>query len=212
MINKSVTLASFDDRLAARAMDGLIILPIAVGIFMVLLLKLFPTISLESVVQNNNPALENGLTLANICLSIFTSVYFIYFTAIQSATPGKKILKLAVISQKEGKLTLWQIITRETWAKFLSGIFYLGYIWMLLDKNNQTWHDKLAGTVVLRYGDNRRTKKVIFGVTALLLGIWLIIGIFIIRSVIKDMNTKQLLLPKQFLEQLLPPTPPPLVT
>ncbi len=27
---------------------------------------------------------------------------------------------------------------------------YLGYLWMLWDKRNQTWHDKIAGTVVVK--------------------------------------------------------------
>ena len=36
-------------------------------------------------------------------------------------------------------------------AHVLSQIFcYLGYLWMLWDKRNQTWHDKIAGTVVVK--------------------------------------------------------------
>ena len=36
-------------------------------------------------------------------------------------------------------------------AHVLSQFFcYLGYLWMLWDKRNQTWHDKIAGTVVVK--------------------------------------------------------------
>jgi len=28
-------------------------------------------------------------------------------------------------------------------------ILYLGYLWMLWDKENQTWHDKMANDVVV---------------------------------------------------------------
>jgi uncharacterized RDD family membrane protein YckC len=28
-------------------------------------------------------------------------------------------------------------------------IFYLGYLWMLWDPQQQTWHDKLVGTTVV---------------------------------------------------------------
>ena len=36
-------------------------------------------------------------------------------------------------------------------AGFISGqICYLGYLWMLWDGKNQTWHDKVAGTFVVR--------------------------------------------------------------
>jgi uncharacterized RDD family membrane protein YckC len=27
---------------------------------------------------------------------------------------------------------------------------FLGFLWALWDKNNQTWHDKIAGTEVIR--------------------------------------------------------------
>jgi uncharacterized RDD family membrane protein YckC len=34
---------------------------------------------------------------------------------------------------------------------FFSGLFcYLGYLWMLWDKNSQTWHDKMVNTVVVK--------------------------------------------------------------
>jgi uncharacterized RDD family membrane protein YckC len=36
-------------------------------------------------------------------------------------------------------------------AHVLSQFFcYLGYLWMLWDKRKQTWHDKIAGTVVVK--------------------------------------------------------------
>ena len=39
----------------------------------------------------------------------------------------------------------------------VSSIFCgLGYIWAIFDKNNQTWHDKLAGTYVVRKDKERQ--------------------------------------------------------
>jgi uncharacterized RDD family membrane protein YckC len=36
-------------------------------------------------------------------------------------------------------------------ARILSGlVFGLGYLWMLWDPRKQTWHDKIANTVVVR--------------------------------------------------------------
>jgi len=29
-------------------------------------------------------------------------------------------------------------------------IFYLGYLWMLWDDKQQTWHDKVVGSIVVR--------------------------------------------------------------
>jgi uncharacterized RDD family membrane protein YckC len=42
-------------------------------------------------------------------------------------------------------------IGRQLFAMIISSyVFYLGYLWMLWDSQNQTWHDKVAGTFVVR--------------------------------------------------------------
>ena len=38
-------------------------------------------------------------------------------------------------------------------------LFGLGFFWIAIDKRNQSLHDKLAGTVVIK---NRQTEKVVF--------------------------------------------------
>ncbi len=66
-------------------------------------------------------------------------------------TPGKMALNLKIVDAKTGqKLTLGQSIGRY-FAYILSTIpLCLGYIWVAFDKRKQSWHDKLAGTVVIR--------------------------------------------------------------
>jgi uncharacterized RDD family membrane protein YckC len=32
---------------------------------------------------------------------------------------------------------------------FISGILFLGFLWVLLDSRRQGWHDKIAGTFVI---------------------------------------------------------------
>jgi uncharacterized RDD family membrane protein YckC len=40
---------------------------------------------------------------------------------------------------------------RTLFAQIISSaICYLGYLWMLWDKDKQTWHDKIVGTVVVK--------------------------------------------------------------
>jgi uncharacterized RDD family membrane protein YckC len=29
-------------------------------------------------------------------------------------------------------------------------VFFVGFLWIILDRDKQTWHDKIAGTVVVR--------------------------------------------------------------
>jgi len=75
----------------------------------------------------------------------------IWFWLRFSGTPGKMVLKLKIVDAGTGnKLTFGQAIGRY-FAYILSAIpFFLGYIWVGFDKRKQSWHDKLAGTVVIR--------------------------------------------------------------
>ena len=75
----------------------------------------------------------------------------IWFWLRFSGTPGKMALKLKIVDAGTGnKLTFGQAIGRY-FAYMLSAIpFFLGYIWVGFDKRKQGWHDKLAGTVVIR--------------------------------------------------------------
>jgi len=42
-------------------------------------------------------------------------------------------------------------VLRESIGKYISEfVFCLGYLWMLWDADQQTWHDKIAGTTVER--------------------------------------------------------------
>jgi len=44
----------------------------------------------------------------------------------------------------------WRAFVRILVANFSLLFFGLGFLWMLWDKNSQTWHDKAAGSVVVK--------------------------------------------------------------
>jgi len=68
-----------------------------------------------------------------------------------NTTLGKRLVKIKVISVSGEKLSLIQIIIRETIGRMISGSFGgLGYLWALWDENKQTWHDKIANTYVIK--------------------------------------------------------------
>ncbi len=67
------------------------------------------------------------------------------------ATPGKMALKLKIVDAKSGnKLSLGQAIGR--YFAYIPAVLPLGLglIWVGIDSKKQGWHDKLAGTVVIR--------------------------------------------------------------
>jgi uncharacterized RDD family membrane protein YckC len=79
------------------------------------------------------------------------SVAVVLFWLYRQATPGKMLLSLRVVDAKTGgSLTVAQSIVRYL-GYFVSTIpLGLGLIWVAFDPRKQGWHDKLAGTVVVR--------------------------------------------------------------
>jgi uncharacterized RDD family membrane protein YckC len=69
----------------------------------------------------------------------------------QGQTPGKQLLKLRVIRENGRRAGFGTMLLRELIGKLISAfIFMLGFVWILIDKDNQGWHDKLASTFVVQ--------------------------------------------------------------
>jgi uncharacterized RDD family membrane protein YckC len=100
-------------------------------------------------------ALADGVTLtgpANILLSyVLPAVVVIAFWSSKRATPGKMVIGARIVDARTGAApSLRQNVVRYL-GYFLSTFFLLlGFIWIAFDKKKQGWHDKLAGTVVVR--------------------------------------------------------------
>lgn len=84
---------------------------------------------------------------------ILPAIAVIIFWTYRSATPGKMVLKLKIVDAKTGgKPSTARFIGRYL-AYYVSAIpLLLGLIWVGIDKRKQGWHDKLAGTVVIKEG------------------------------------------------------------
>ena len=82
---------------------------------------------------------------------IFPAIAIIIFWTYKSATPGKMAMKLTIVDAKSGnKPSTVQFIIRY-FGYYVSMLpVFLGIIWVGIDKRKQGFHDKLAGTVVLR--------------------------------------------------------------
>ncbi len=77
--------------------------------------------------------------------------YMAYFEGTPSGqTVGKRVLNIRVIDfNTGGPIGFGRGVIRNI-SRILSGIpIYLGYFWMIWDSQNQTWHDKLATTIVV---------------------------------------------------------------
>lgn len=90
------------------------------------------------------------------------AVAVVVFWLYKQATPGKMAVSARVVDAKTGNtLTVGQSIGRYL-GYFVSAIpLGLGLIWVAFDPKKQGWHDKLAGTVVIR-SKNRGPEPVKF--------------------------------------------------
>ena len=82
---------------------------------------------------------------------ILPAIAVIILWIYKSATPGKMLTGLIIVDAKTGeKPSTRQFIVRYL-GYYVSIIpLSLGIIWVGIDKRKQGWHDKLAGTVVIK--------------------------------------------------------------
>ncbi|KLT21623.1 putative membrane RDD family protein [Wolbachia endosymbiont of Armadillidium vulgare str. wVulC] len=90
------------------------------------------------------------LILNQIIQFIMLFSYVVYMWIRFGATPGKFLLGLRVVNAKTfEKLTLKQATKRFFSFILSTAPLFLGFIWSSFDKRCQTWHDKIADTVVV---------------------------------------------------------------
>ena len=85
----------------------------------------------------------------SLVMIVFLIIAIIFFA--RGTTPGKRILGMWVINEDGNRSGFFTMLVRETVGKFISGlVLSLGFIWILIDRDNQGWHDKLMSTYVVQ--------------------------------------------------------------
>jgi uncharacterized RDD family membrane protein YckC len=89
-------------------------------------------------------------TASNLCLIASIAYYTLLEGGARGQTVGKMAVGIRVIDLARGG----PIGPGRAFIRWLGRIVstipvYLGYFWMLWDKEKQTWHDKMAGSVVV---------------------------------------------------------------
>jgi len=79
----------------------------------------------------------------------FDIAYFTYFHGTTGRTPGKMLLGLQVVSEDGTPISFGIAFLRAVGYLVSGALFNLGFIWVAFDKRKQSWHDKIAGTVVI---------------------------------------------------------------
>jgi len=86
---------------------------------------------------------------------VLPAVAVVLFWIYRSATPGKMVFHLVIVDANSGgKPSTGQLICRYL-GYYVSMIpLFMGFIWVGIDSRKQGWHDKLAGTMVVRKKPN----------------------------------------------------------
>jgi uncharacterized RDD family membrane protein YckC len=132
--------AGFWIRFVALVIDGLIV-GIPGGIIVTLLVALVGKDATGVII-----VLYGLFILAEIA-------YFVYFwSRPDGQTLGMKVFNLRVVKTDGSPLTVGGAIVRYVGYIVDSIIFGLpiGYLWAAFDKDKQAWHDKMAGTYVIK--------------------------------------------------------------
>jgi uncharacterized RDD family membrane protein YckC len=98
--------------------------------------------------------LSNAATgaLALFALFAWWPLYYIGCWAGSGRTLGYRVAGLQLVKSDGTHPDLGTSMVRFMGACCSVAPFALGYVWMLWDGNRQTWHDKMAGTMVVRDG------------------------------------------------------------
>ena len=139
MNNEELEYVGFWARVGAALIDSLL-----VTLILVPLVRLIYGDEYETLKMIQGPA--------DLLVSlIFPAIAIVIFWICRQATPGKMAISAQIVDAKTGgKPTTGQLIGRYL-GYYVSTIpLFLGLIWVAFDPRKQGWHDKLAGTVVVR--------------------------------------------------------------
>lgn len=147
--------AGFWRRLVAGCIDALALIPVF-ALLGLLLAAIFGgrvprwrELGVDWAIElllGHDPLVLGGFALCGLVAML----YFVLFHAARGMTLGKQLLGLRVITQAGARPTLWRALGRAG-AGLLSAIFFsLGFIWIAFDREKRGFHDRLAGTYVVR--------------------------------------------------------------
>jgi uncharacterized RDD family membrane protein YckC len=136
---EGLRLASVQKRALAFLIDELLLS----ALLMILLWDGFSSAgSLEAMV-----ALTNAYVLEYIGMKI---LYQTVFVMLYGATIGKIVMKIRVVEIATlANPSFMASFNRAVFRIISEMIFYLGFLWAVLDPSRQAWHDKTARTLVV---------------------------------------------------------------
>ena len=138
-------LAGIFERLFALVIDAILL-------FILLMLVL---VLVGGVFGINSPEM-----LQFFSLLVTVGYHWYFWTSRNGQTPGKFALGIRVIKADGTAISNTDAVIRVIGYQVSALLCGFGYIWAIFDKQNQSWHDKLARTYIVRANRGRKTVEV----------------------------------------------------
>jgi len=136
---EGITLANIKKRAMAFFIDEMLLS----FLFIIALWESFATATNTEEIIN----LTNSFVLEYMALKI---IYQAFFVLQYGASIGKIIMKIRVIEIKTlQNPNIVVSLNRAIFRVISEMLFYLGFLWGMMDPSRQTWHDKTAKTLVV---------------------------------------------------------------
>ena len=101
----------------------------------------------------DNATTEETITIINslvFYVMVLKVVYQTFFVWMYGATLGRIAMKIRVISLSDlENPSLLFSLSRASFRIISESIFYLGFLWAVLNPKRETWHDKVSNTLVV---------------------------------------------------------------
>jgi uncharacterized RDD family membrane protein YckC len=132
-------------RMYAFSLDGFLIMLLTLTILACGML-LLPNLDMQ---QSYGGVKSEYVTHFSWLWAFMFMAYFTYFHGICGKTPGKMIFGLRVTRVNGEPLGLGTALLR--WFCYGNSVFFffLGFLWIIVDRKKQGFHDKIAETVVI---------------------------------------------------------------
>jgi uncharacterized RDD family membrane protein YckC len=151
--------AGFWIRFVAYLIDGIIL-----GVPLVIILFVTEGSALSNYSDCVNAAIASGVVVSTCGGTLYgaiapfelvaLAVEVVYFVGLWSqlgGTLGQRLLGLRVVNAATGKnIGIGQAIGRLVGYLISAFVLSIGLIWVAFDSRKQGWHDKMAGTFVVR--------------------------------------------------------------
>ena len=147
-----VEFAPHGARLVAYILDT-VILSVLVGLP---LLVGFTLLGSGTTIRGNeitaiDPGAIAGFFVFSVVAGVVGILYFPFFWARGGQTPGMRPFGLRVVRDRDGSRIGWgTALLRLIGIWVAATVFYLGFIWIFIDKRRRGWQDLIAGTVVVK--------------------------------------------------------------